>query len=408
VLEISHISNYPVDGPSLIAEAGTFWSQFTQDSDTIQAILEIMAWNEADRFADIAQIRSRWSLSQSGDYLHRIRFSDNVQVLSRPGAWQFQLPDRMHFAAAISINGGRLLAFGQDYWIRGRSLITQEPLQEGPLPVVFYNTHWLSGDLSRFWTDVAKIADQTDEVASLLKAFFAAIQRPANEQTFKRLVAAVFNCPIPLRPQTVERVYSLENHPIIIGSVDQFVGPSGSSAIVTEGQKLFEGQDLFDAVRYWDATNPPPGWVSSLKVYPRYFSPIVQQPLEFSNTPQTVSLTTVNDKLRLTFPIGGPAETVSQFFQFVRDRETAMGVTLAEVLSGVVNPVAGQIPSTIVPLEVLQKLWLSHGATVSYVRLDPTADLLGRVQLLRRAVPPWQSHLVHFEQTVPDAMSALC
>ena len=405
---LSHLSLYPVDGPTLLQESGTFWSRFAQDTEQVKAILELLAWLEADRYGDIAQVRSRWSLAMSGDRTYRVRTSGSLVVRKLGSQWRGKLPDRMLTAAAIRLSNGGYLEYGRDYTVEAGEIVTSKLSYEGVVPATFYNVETLTGDLSRFWCDIAKIADATDDIADLLRVFFRLSGNVASESHFKDLIAAITQCPKPTVTQLVEDVVTIGERTIIYGSEEALVGPDGSTSLVSAGETIQPQQDIFDAVRYWDASTPPPAWVSSLKVPARFFAPIVKEPLEFVNTPQSVSVTVVDGKPRVTFPITGSSQAVGDFFRFVRKQEDLLQVTLAEAITGETSPALSQIPATVNPLQILHSLWLANGVTVSVLRLEPTVELLTRLQLLRRAMPPWQGHIIHFEQPVPDAMSSLC
>lgn len=405
---LSHLSLYPVDGPTLLQESGTFWSRFAQNTGQVKAILEVLAWLEADRYGDIAQVRSRWSLAMSGDRTYRVRATGSLVVRKLGDRWRGRLPNRMLTAAAIRLANGEYLEYGRDYTVEAGEIVTSKLTHEGSLHATFYNVEWLTGDLSRFWCDIAKIANATDDVAEMIRAFFQLSGNVANEDHFKQLISAVTQCPKPANSQVVEDVVVIGDRTIIYGSLETLVGPAGSASLVSPGEVVQPQQDVFDAVRYWDASTPPPAWVSSLKVPARFFAPIVNETLEFVNTTQSTTVTVVDGKPRVTFPITGSSQAVSDFFTFVRKQEDLLQVTLAEFLTGESSPTLAQIPATVNPLQVLHALWLANGVTVSVMRLEPTVELLTRLQLLRRAMPPWQGHIIHFEQPVPDAMSSLC
>lgn len=406
---LTHISAFPVDGPTLTEEAGTFWSQYYEDRRTTEPILERLAWSEADVFADLAQIKARWSLALSGDRSFRSRYATTATVERLRDGSRVIVDENICFVAAIVISGVGKFEYGRDYTSEKNQLIFSGSLPSGSFPVVMTGVSWVTGDLSRFWTGILGIPDDSSDTAELIRAFMRCIQNRTSEALFLDLVSHVFQCPKPTQPQTVRRVEYVYNRPIIESDVEYLVGPENSSPLVGVGDELVPGQDVFDAVRFWNATeSDPPSWVSSLKVPQRYFSPIVNGDLEFSNANEPTTTTMLNGRPFVTFPVTGQPQHVDQFFNFVRQREDELNYSMLSFLTDTEAPTAGQIPAEISPLWVLRRLWLNYGATVSYVRLEPTLELLTRMQLLRRATPPWLTHIVHFEQPVPTALIPLC
>lgn len=407
--QLTYVSSYPVDGRRLTKEAGTFWESFNTDQSLVNAVLEQLSWFEADAFADIAQIKARSLLSLSGDYVQRTQYNADVQLENNNQGCRITLEDNIRFVGSIEIRGVGLLEHGRDYLISANRLQVSRPLTNGVFPAQLRTVRWISGDLSRFWSELLRIVDHTNDIAPLIRAFMFCVQNRSNETAFLKLISEVFQCPKPATSQTVRRISSLQNRAIVETDSDTLVGPDQSSALVQVGHTISPQQDVFDAVRYWNATEqPPPSWVSSLKIPARYFAPIIGGELEFINSPQPVTTTVVNNRVQASFPITGENRHAAEFFAFVRRRELDLDYSLLSFMAGVPQPTVSQTPAEVNPLLVLWQLWLNYGATVSYVRLEPTVDLLTRIQLLRRVTPPWLTHIVHFEQPVPKALISLC
>lgn len=403
-----YVAAWPVDGESLLNELGTFWSTLGAKNRQLEAVLETTAWLELENFAVQKQIRGRSSITQGGDYAYKRRRTARMRILDTDTASVATTDEAVLFCQEIQFPGESVYEHGRDFvWSNGRILFRRKQ-PAGEHQVVLRDVQWRDGSFSRLWTELADISESESVAGDIIRSFIAAIQNNASLSTFRQLAATLLGCPISTQDDTVLKIQLSDSGPLVICEQNAYRGPAGSIALVAAGDEIVEGQDLFDAVRFWDASeDAPPDWLASLRIPQRYFSPIVSNSLEFSNSTETLTKTVVDGVTQVTFPITGLSSAVAEFFAFIRAQEATLGYTLGSFLSGKQAPAANEIPDEGNPLEIIWRLWLSHGFTMSYVTLQPTVDLMNRLTILRRVTPPWLSHLVMFEQPTPDVLDCI-
>lgn len=406
---LQYAALYPLSGESLLAAAGTFWGRMAVDRELLKVVLEIMSWGEFERYLDVVRIRGRWSTVLSSDQAHRLRMNVIVSVDPISQGFRIELPERVQALAEIELPGGLRLEYLRDFSIEHGYLIVRGiSLSTGQVAAVLHGVRVVTGEFSRFYSQVLQLADTSDNIAEILRVFLRASSNAMSEAAVRRLARTILETPEPSVAQTVDDVYTVADRPIIQGSMEQFIGPPGSQALVTVGDSLEAGQDLFTACRFWNTLDPVPSWLSSLKVRSRYFSPYVSSTLAFSNTNVSLTSTVVDGQVQCTFPISGDDQAVDEFFAAVRELEGELGVTLAEAIVGERSPGLSMMPAQVNPLELLHRLWLSRGALVTSTDREPTAQLLARLSLLRRLTPPWLTHIIHFTIDPDPVLDPLC
>lgn len=396
----SYLSAWPVDGRSLLAEQGTFWSLLGQDNHQVEAILELLSWSEFENYLRQKQIRGRMYLTQGGDLHYRRALSAEINITPIRGGNAIKLPTGVVRVQSFDI-GDRHFEIGRDFFIRDGSAVIHEPNLHVPGRLTFRDVTLFDGAFSRLWGEVLNFFSEDQQMGKLVRHYLAAIQNQASIHSFREFASVLFEVPVVSQDDVVVDGRDVLDGTLMIGETTAYKGPPGSKLLVQVGDKVRAGDDVFDSLQFWDASSePPPAWLPSLKIPARYFSPYVSGDLEFLNSDQPVT----NTDGAVTFPINGSDTAVDEFFAYVRQREVELGFTLGSFLADRSAPVASQIPAQINPLETVWKLWLQFGFSVSYVRLEPTVDLMNKLSLLRRLVPPWLSHLVMFSTPVPDEL----
>ncbi|GIW89582.1 MAG: hypothetical protein KatS3mg109_0014 [Pirellulaceae bacterium] len=409
---MSVISSNPVDGETLLRRAGTFWD-LSDNKEEFQRLLEVLAWSDVERLSEVYQIRYRHFLSFACDHVYRVRYRGLFVVSDMEmGVRVGELPDGMDFAAEIDLPDGQKLEFGRDFLydgVPGVVRVVNSSVKPANYLAVFHSTRWNTGDFSEFWQILLKLSSDGRSDAHKIRSFVDYSQGTPNDAQFRVLVGDLLGVRRPKKVQTVEDIRIINGVPWVFGSEESFHGLPGDQVLVGVGDAVQPGDDLFISLRHWDAVEErPPAWVSSLKVPGRYFSPHIQGVLEFSNAVQPLTVNPVNGKLEVTFPVTGDSSDVVRFFEFVRQREAELGYTLADFLAGEKDASVGQLPSSYSPLLLIWELWLRFGGSVTFTSVTPDLRLIRDLQMLRRAVPPWQTHILQFSDPVPDAILPLC
>lgn len=407
---LSVIAENPVDGATLLRRAGTFWS-LSSNQEQFQRLMEVLAWRHVERVAEVMQLRQRYLLTGGSDVVYRAYSEGTLEIESSPVGVFGVLPQEAVGVAKIRMQDGQELVHGRDFVMTDVPGVIElmEQIPAGNHLVSLEGLLIVTGDFSKFWQIVLKSKTDGLQDGYALRSFVDYSQYDNSDERFRVLVGDMLGVFRPRESQQVVDVRTIGDAVWVFGEKESFRGLQGDTAIVTPGDWLEPGDDVFASLRHWDAAfERPPAWLSVLKVPGRYFSPHVEGVLEFSNNLEPVTVTIVDGKPRVTFPVSGDSRDVSAFFDFVRKREAELGYTLAEWMAGVENPETYQIPSTYSPVMALWGLWLRFGGSATFTSVEPTLDLIRRLQLIRRAVPPWQTHIVQFETEVPQAFLSLC
>lgn len=215
------------------------------------------------------------------------------------------------------------------------------------------------------------------------------------------LVAAVLD--IPQAQADGEQVQAIDTDARgawIVTDRQAALVPSAAYAAVSVGQTLKKGQLLSTAVRIFDTSDrrlPSATVLPYVKLSPEILDHRITSTLTFANaTLPTTVFVDMDGWTLVEFPVGGPPADVARFWQFLHQREKALNLTLACLLTGrssvTMQPTPAEVPTTVNPAELIWEHWLLDRTAVLHVDENGFGagslglDFLRR--LLRQIVPP--------------------
>lgn len=399
---------WPVSGKELLRRQGSVWRTLATDQDELGSLAEIRSLAMREVTDDIRSLQQRHLIEETSDFTYAARSQVQLKRVSRSPSI-YELPTSVvDFQAFYA---GRYFEAGRDFTIVGSRLRLTEDKDLGARPKVYARSvQKFTGNLTRFWCRLLGIPTPSTSNSRMLKAAYRGITGQPSELRLRELVAAVFDVPVVKHAAQVIKIDTAMPCPVVITDKETLVSVEGDSVAVEEGDHVAPGDLLFDSVQFYDfsVTRPPAG-LSSLRIPARYFPETIQHPIEIGNQTVSFSVTQVGSRIRLRFPISADNSTEeAAFWDYVDAQELRLGFGLAEIVSGNPKPQLSQVPGEGIPLQILWSLWLNLGVSVSVVRLKPTTEHLGRLALLRRLVPPWLTHFVHFDQTEPQPYDRFC
>mgnify|MGYP000060361713 CR=1 FL=1 len=393
----------------LLARSGTAWRADESNLELLGAVAEARDQQLAETRVGLASAIQRHVIDRSAD-LHPLAYRyvvlDRPSFVNQAGEQVIELPHAVQRVDAVKIKDVIYESL-LDYRQHGNYLVFS-----GKLPpcseIECYNLSLHRGHVSRFWGSVFNYHDAEPGAERFYLALHNLQQTTCSPASFAELLGACFDVPTVTRPGTVvEVVHRARYGPVIVTDQETIVGRPSDIALVEPGQSVEIGQFVFDSLRLHDFQYRPPVWLSSLTIPPNYFSGQITGPLTFSSAPQVAAGVTIGTAgLHVKIPCSGLAADRQAFHdQFVAS-ELLQRSTLANFIDGAETE-AGWLSRERNWLEVLWSIWLRGGVSVSVVRDRPTGLQLRRYGQLRRAVPPWTSHLVQFLQP-PEQYNEFC
>lgn len=398
----------PVSGENLLKRQGSMWSYLSEDKQAMEDLSEIRALSLREETDHQRSLNLRHQIHEASDFAYSARSQITLKRVSKNPP-TYAMP-----RSIVSLTGlfsGSYKEHGRDFIIENGRIRFFEPIDLGDSPRVYARgVYRFVGDVTGFWSKLLGQPTPETSWGGMYRNLYDGLVAQPSELQLRRLVAAVFEVPVVQHPGRVLHVRTDKRRPIIVTDKETLVGAIDDTPAVAVNALVAPGDLVFESVRFHDfSCGKAPSWISVLRIPPRYFIRDIAKPIEFSNLSQSVTATTVGNRIRIRFPITADdsADAVA-FWAFVDTQEIKLGYGLAQLLTNHPRPTIDMIPSTCVPLSILWSLWLNLGVSVSVVRIKPTTEHLGRLALLRRLVPPWLTHFIHFDQTEPRPYDFLC
>ena len=190
-----------------------------------------------------------------------------------------------------------------------------------------------------------------------------------SELHLAQALASMTGCPCANYDETVVATYVTPGCIAVITDRSSYRLPGHSAGVVTVGTVLSPGQSLCDTWQITTLTRTSAATVSSLTIPASALR--TNGPITFDNATVDVVVTTVSNRPRVSWALGGEAADVAAFWDGVHAAGIANGKLLAECLdtrpypSGL--PGAADLPRQINPLQFLLENFFAAG--VCLVRL---------------------------------------
>jgi len=209
-------------------------------------------------------------------------------------------------------------------------------------------------------------------------------------------LAAVTGSPVILTDgETVETIFDDGCYQLVMTDQNVYRVRRDVTVLVDPGDVLPAGSRLTNA---FELLQPPhrsiPADLTEIVVPAAWLDPSLGGPLTFTNSNETISLSTVSSYTKITWPMPDDAGDVADFFALLHSRGVAASATLAGYLDTrpqpqSTQPGADELPTTVNPLELLLQVFRNH---VWILRLRPAlfgTGALGtdHLVLLRKLLP---------------------
>jgi hypothetical protein len=246
----------------------------------------------------------------------------------------------------------------------------------------------------------------------LVNAMWDSFALGSNMEAFEGAISAMLGVPIVLEPtETVEVIRDEVVRKLVITDKHVYEFAPAANAVVAVGDELSAGDAMVDAVQIAELHGYDPDYefISAMPLGDDFLSGGYFAALTFENQDVDIEyLGQDNDgKTVITFRVQGFPLDVEQFFTDIHERGKQPGQqTLAELLdlreNPVTQPLPGDLPAQINPLEFVLENTMRNNLTLIKVRIGATrsdAPGLGIFQHFRSIVPPHTTFLVYVEIT---------
>jgi hypothetical protein len=234
-----------------------------------------------------------------------------------------------------------------------------------------------------------------DLVVGLLDGSYAGPTR----QALDRALTGIYGIAFAREHETVEDIY-LGGSMQIFTDKNVYTFPVNCTPLVSLGEVLQQGQALTSAVRL---LKPPlvalPADVTQISLPASMLDPSLAGPLTFTNTLETLTVSTVSGYTKVTWPMPDDSGAVAAFFTLLHARGVAASATLANYLdtrpSGqTTQPTAANLPTQINPALLLLNTVLRNQFWLVLVNEDQVQEQAQSLPTLRRLLPAEQGLLV--------------
>ncbi len=223
------------------------------------------------------------------------------------------------------------------------------------------------------------------------------------------VLEALTGVPTAKGNETVQAVGVDDRGLLVVTDANAYRLPAASTALVSVGDVLTEGQSLCDAYQVFELNRGiVPAGLSAISVGRGLLGSQFVGDLTFVN--KTVPWVITSDPLgvtRVSFELSGFPADVQAFWDDVHARGVASGQTLADLIdvrglgyTPPLQPTAASLPTTVNPLAFLVANVLRHNCVLVVIRagsLPGDSPGLGPLRLLRRVLPPHTAFLVLVE-----------
>lgn len=270
-----------------------------------------------------------------------------------------------------------------------------------------FDTHYFS----RFYGSLIDSVNtrSSPNYQKLITAVLDAIAETTTGRTLYRALEAITGVPFAAGAETVEAVTEDADGLLVITDANVYRYPANSVAVVDVGDEVQEGDALVGTVLVSQPTDGQvPAELTRLAIGAGLLSPAIDGTVVFPNADVAITVTEgVSGKTKITFPLGGDAAAVTDFFTEMHARGVTEGATLANYLDiralPTTEPKAINLPATVNPLELLFQNLLGQSTTIVIVqpRLMGSDARIRDARLLRKLMNPHGSILFVF---MPEAL----
>lgn len=401
------------------SQSGTAWLEGTQTQLILEQLGEYREQSYRDNMNTLSQLMQRHVIGRTGDYTY-VSYVDVTSErpaftnASNPGPI-LQLPYWIKSVDQIVIEGQtyeRLRDYRQDgsYLLFTGSTPLFSAQRLGCFGVKAH-----TGTLSEFWSRVFGYYDVSPGSDRFYRALHKAVQTTYSTLTLMELLAAALDLDVIEQESTVLSVKtsSDSSQVIVVTDTKTLHGGAEDTPVVVAGDKLFPGDTGFDSLRLLDTSSPLPSWFTELKLPRRYFSYSPIGEISVTSVPQPpVGYSLTGSQVHIEVPLSADAQAVAEFNAKLKLRETETGYSLASYLAQKDSLSVADVDSLLATnfdwLGVLWSTWLRFGVSISVVRALPSEVALRRLTQVRRIVPPWLTHVVHFLTPPDDPNDLFC
>lgn len=414
------MDNYPqstLDNPAaLVALLGTYWSRLYPDPEGLYGLMDALAP----------------VMRRLGDGIN-----DAFACLDRhtipPGSLFSLYPATLDSASATvsasAYPGGRGPTEALDYvvstgWLEAACRL-DKPLEPGAIHFHNLDFRLTNGTLTSledlggpgFWLNYRQgrglvhhhlgfaLGYRLDDSQAYRDMLNAVIDGAATG-SLTTFLSAVTDSPVTADDgETVETIFDDGCYQLVMTDRNVYRVRRDVTVLVDPGDVLPAGSRLTGA---FELLRPPhrsiPADLTEIVVPAAWLDPSLGGPLTFTNSNETITLSTVSNYTKITWPMPDDAGDVADFFTLLHSRGVAASATLANYLDTRPQPQStqpgdGELPTTVNPLELLLQVFRNH---VWILRLRPSlfgAKALGtdHLVLLRKLVPVETGMLVVVE-----------
>jgi hypothetical protein len=237
-----------------------------------------------------------------------------------------------------------------------------------------------------------------------INAVFDALVHGSTERNINNLFEALTGATLVIEAEeTVENLLVETGRKLAVTDKHVYQFDSDAAFVVTEGQKVFQGDSLADTLQFFEFNRgqcPTAEQVRAVALGPGFV-----QDLVFENKDVPLVVETDEDGFtKVSWELGGFPGDVEKFFDDMHERGVAEGETLAHLLDERTNkvgePQASNLPADINPFEFLCQNVFRNNAHMVKVRttsFGPDAVGMQSAKILRKVHQPWTAIIIFVE-----------
>lgn len=454
--EFKYPTNNLDDSGKLLSLLGSHWSNVYQGQGLVESYTFARAQEAAQNHLDVLEAlasisrfevpifhRDNWyflTILESEANSQLLEYGDDAVYGLQPDsnilyeygiqhalpAYRFSSPDNLVDATAIYnriTDPSRTLVRGVDFLIeRGRITLRFNPFEDdyfvkrniysGSEVVDREIGLWVfQGDFdyehvyNHFGNILTLKLQSSEEYRALVNSVMDALAKGTTEKEIQLALSAITGNPVVREAEeTVELVQVDNNNLVIVTDKHSYLFPTTASAAVSVGDVVTAGQSLTNTLTFYDLnTGVTSSDLFAVSLGEGFLGADYIDAITFVNQSVSLVVDTTGTKTRVEFEVGGFPPDVSAFWDSVHAQGIARGKTLANMLdtrtSPVGEPTAGDLPTTINPLEFLVTNLLRFNAYVVKIKASGVRGNIGlnNSRLFRRIVPPWTAMIILVE-----------